>query len=259
MSRVIVGIPARMGASRLPGKPLRPILGRPLIEHVWRRSAMCRTADEVIVAACDDVVRHAVESIGGTVVMTDPDISRPGLRVAAAVDAMGCDDDDVVVVVQGDEPLIRPKMIDDAVEALRANPTAICSCLMAEASGSEWEDPNEVKVLVDLTGRALFMTRSPVPSMTRETVGPRWKQVCIFPFRYRDLRRFHDLSETPYELCESIELLRAIEHGELVQMVETAEVTKSVDTEADRALVESMMESDDVYQAYREAPVAQIP
>lgn len=256
MPRVVVGIPARLGASRLPGKPLKRILDRTLIEHVWRRACLSSVADVVFVAACDIEVQEVIESLGGKVVMTDPEIPRPGLRVAAAVEQMSCSDDDIVVVVQGDEPLLVPEMIDDAVDAFRGAPKALCACLMALCSEEEWLDPNEVKVLVDLEDRALFMSRSAVPSHTRACVGPRYKQVCIFPFTVASLRRFHELSTTPYELCESIELLRAIEHGELVQMRLTEYRTKSVDTEQDRLEVEGMMETDGVYARYEGEPIA---
>lgn len=254
MSRVIVGVPARLGASRLPGKPLKRILGRSLIEHVWRRAAMCESADEVLVAACDEEVQSVIERVGGRVVMTDPEIPRPGLRVAAAAERLGACADDIVVVVQGDEPLIAPEMIDDAVAALRGNPGTLCTCLMAPCTEEEWMDPNEVKVLADLSGRALFMSRSAVPSNTRQEIGPRWKQVCIFAFAMANLKRFQAMAEAPYERCESIELLRAIEHGEWVQMVEARRMTKSVDTEEDRQAVESLMREDPVYARYKDEP-----
>jgi 3-deoxy-manno-octulosonate cytidylyltransferase (CMP-KDO synthetase) len=254
MSRVIVGVPARMGASRLPGKPLKRILDRTLVEHVWRRAALCTTADVVMVAACDEEVKAVIEGAGGRVVMTDPAIPRPGLRVAAAAKALGAGPEDVVVVVQGDEPLIAPEMIDDAVGALRRYDDALCTCLMAPCNEEEWLDPNEVKVLADLRGRALFMSRSPVPSNTRARVGPRWKQVCIFAFTMANLERFDAMAEAPYEQCESIELLRAIEHGERVQMVEARSMTKSVDTEQDRLAVEALRREDPVYARYRDEP-----
>jgi 3-deoxy-manno-octulosonate cytidylyltransferase (CMP-KDO synthetase) len=257
MGRVIVGIPARLGASRLPGKPLKRILDRTLIEHVWRRACLSEVVDEVFVAACDIQVQEVIESLGGNAVITDPEIPRPGLRVAAAMEAFGCTEDDIIVVVQGDEPLLVPAMIDQAVDAFRRADNALCACLMANCSEDEWLDPNEVKVLVDQDARALFMSRSPIPSNTRGRIGPRYKQVCIFPFTVAGLRRFHQLSPTPYEKCESIELLRAIEHGELVQMRLTEFESKSVDTEQDRLKAERIMRTDSVYPLYEKEPVAQ--
>ncbi|MCX6224368.1 MAG: NTP transferase domain-containing protein, partial [Bacteroidia bacterium] len=103
--KVIVGIPVRLGSTRYPGKPLCDILGKSMVEHVYRRCALSKYATDLFVAACDDPIRQRVEAFGGTVIMTDPEIQRPGLRVAAAAETLGLGDDDIVVVVQGDEPL----------------------------------------------------------------------------------------------------------------------------------------------------------
>jgi 3-deoxy-manno-octulosonate cytidylyltransferase (CMP-KDO synthetase) len=249
--RIVVGIPARLGASRLPGKPLKRILDLSIIEHVYHRACMAALPGEVFIAACDEAVRQVVEAVGGRVVMTDPDVPRPALRVAQAMDALGLVDEDIIVTVQGDEPLIRPEMIDQAIAAFLDHPDDLCVCLMAPCTEDEWLDPNEIKVIADRRGYAKYMSRSPIPSNTRHDPGPRFKQVCVFPFTVRSLRRFLALEETPCERAESIELLRGIEHGLPIKMVETHWQTKSVDTEADRLLVEEMMRVDDLYPRYR--------
>lgn len=248
--RIVVGIPVRMGSTRFPGKPLKQILDKKLVEHVVHRCMLSTLADEVFVAACDDVIQQIVSATGARVVMTDPNIPRPALRVAEAAKTLDLAADDIVVVVQGDEPLVRPEMIDRSIEALIADDSIMCTCMMSEASEDEWNDINEVKVLANLAGKAMFMTRSAVPSNTRGRIGPRMKQLCIFAFRMGELQRFLDLPMAPHERAESIELLRALEHGEAIQMLLNTDPVKSVDTEADRLEVEALMAQDDLYPLY---------
>lgn len=252
--RIVVGIPARMASTRFPGKPLCSILGRPMLEHVYRRCALSEYAGELFVAACDEEVRRAVEGFGGRVIMTEPSITRPGLRVAAAAESLGLDDEDIVVVVQGDEPLVHPGMIDLAVQPLLDEKDLFVSNLCLELTGAEWTDPGEIKVVCDLEMNAMYMSRSPIPSVDHQeerTVW--WKQVCIMPFRWHFMKRFnYELKPTPLELQESIEMLRALQHGYRVRMVPSPYVSKSVDTDEDRREAEKMMENDPVYRRYKE-------
>jgi 3-deoxy-manno-octulosonate cytidylyltransferase (CMP-KDO synthetase) len=239
-----------MGSSRFPGKPLCDILGKPMVEHVYRRVRLSTKVTEVFVAACDDEIKKAVEGFGGKVYMTPKEISRPGLRVAEACKQMKLDDNDIVVVVQGDEPLVHPRMIDLAVEPLLNDPGIFCVNLAADMTEEEWLDPNEIKVVTDERMNALFMSRSPIPSNTRNRVGPRMKQVCIMPFTKKNLLQFQEMAPTPLEIAESIEMLRAIEHGLIVRMVRTDLVSKSVDNENDRKTVEGLMKKDAVYKEH---------
>ncbi len=248
--KVIVGIPARMGASRFPGKPLCSILGMPMIEHVYKRCLLAKNVDEIFVAACDLEVKNVVESFGGKVLMTDPNIQRPGLRVAEACKLIDLEDDDIIVVVQGDEPLVHPEMINLAVEPLLKDPNIHLGTLVATANESEWFDSNEVKVLVDKNDDILFMTRSPVPSNTRNEAGPRLKQVAIMPFRKKFLVEFESMKMMPYEIVESIELLRAVEHGYKVKAIRSGFQSVSVDTEPDRIEAELAMMKDPFYPYY---------
>ena len=140
--KVFVGIPARMGSSRLPGKPLKNILGLPMIQHVIKRCEMARNVNDLFVATCDEEISQVVEGVGCKAIMTAPEISRPGLRVAEACKQLPLDDDDIVVVVQGDEPLVFPEMIDLAVQPLLDNPDVKVLTLVAEANEIEWQDPN---------------------------------------------------------------------------------------------------------------------
>ena len=251
--KIVVGIPARMASSRFPGKPLKNILGIPMVEHVYKRCALSKYASNVFIATCDDEIKKAVEAFGGTVFMTDPSIPRPGLRVAAAAESLNLQEDDIVVVVQGDEPLVHPDMIDLAVEPLLNEKDVFVSNLAAKiTTDDEWRDPNEIKVVTDLDMNAIYMSRSPIPSRDHqeESTNP-LKQVCIMPFRWHFMRTFNALPATPLEKAESVEMIRAIQHGYKVRMVLSRFQSKSVDTEQDLKEVEKMMEHDEIYQRYR--------
>jgi 3-deoxy-manno-octulosonate cytidylyltransferase (CMP-KDO synthetase) len=248
--KVVIGIPARMGSSRFPGKPLARILGMPMVEHVYKRSQFAKRVDDVFVATCDDEIFDTVTGFGGKAFMTSKDIQRPALRVAEACKAQSLADDDIVVVVQGDEPLVHPGMIDLAVEALLSDPGLEIGTLVAPANEREWLDTNEVKVVVNTRDDILFMSRSPIPSNTRNRLGPRLKQVAILPFRKRFLLDFEQLAPTPLEIAESIEFLRAIEHGIRVRAIKSPYSSVSVDTEVDRQEAEAAMGKDEIWSRY---------
>ena len=249
--KIVIGIPARMGASRFPGKPLADILGKPMIEHVYKRSLLANYVDDVFVAACDEEVKQAVEAFGGKVFMTDKDIMRPGLRVASACEQFDLDDDDIVVVVQGDEPLLHPDMIDIAVKPLIENPKIQLLTLIANANEVEWSDRNEVKVTIDINNDILMMSRAPLPSNYWNIIGPRYKQVAIMPFRKKFLIDFQKMNPTSLELAEQVELMRAVESGVKVHTALSNFNTVSVDTDSDRKEAELVMSTDPIYLKYK--------
>jgi len=238
MTRIVAVIPARMGSSRFPGKPLATLLGRPMIEHVYRNTAACRALDDVFVATCDLEIASAVEAFGGRVVMTSPTHERASDRVAEAVQH---DSAEIVVMVQGDEPMIRPRMIDEAIAPLLVEPQLGCVNLVAPIGTiEELRDPNTIKAVMGIDGNALYFSREPIPVLRgRRFVLGRWhKQVCVIPFRRGALTRFAELPPTPLEQAESIDMLRFIEHGDPVRLVPTDVVTHAVDTPEDLRLVE---------------------
>lgn len=251
--RIVVGIPVRMGSTRFPGKPLCDILGKPMVEHVYKRCALSKYATDLFVAACDKEIKDKVEAFGGKVIMTPPDIGRPGLRVAAAAETLNLNDDDIVVVVQGDEPMVHPDMIDLAVQPLLDEPDIFVSNLCKELTEEEWNDPGEIKVVCDLQMNAMYMSRSPIPSVVHEEKRATWwKQVCIMPFRWHFMKRFnHRLQPTPLELQESVEMIRALQHGYKVRMVPSPYISKSVDTENDRRLAEKLLKDDAIFMEYK--------
>ena len=251
-SRIVIGIPARMGSTRFPGKPLCTIQGKPMIEHCYKRSSLSGYATDLFVTTCDEEIENVVKSFGGNVIMTDANIQRPGLRVASAAESLDLKDDDIVVVVQGDEPLVHPEMIDLAIQPLLDDNSVYVSNLVNEVNDGEWQDPGEIKVVCDLNMNAMYMSRSPIPSTDHEEQSTTWwKQVCIMPFRWHFMKHFnHVLSPTPLELQESIEMIRALQHGYKVRMVPSPFQTKSVDTEEDRKVAENLMKNDPIFSKY---------
>lgn len=248
--RVIGVIPARMASTRLPGKPLADLLGRTMLEHVHRRSIACPDLDEVVVATCDEEIRVAAEGFGARVVMTSDGHERASERMA---EVAGTIDADAYVLIQGDEPLIRPEMIGAAVGPLREDPAVGCVNLVAPiVTREELEDRNTIKVVVARNGDALFMTRQPVPTQDGGDVVA-LKQVCVIPFRAELLRRYATLEPTPLERLESIDMLRLLEHGVPVRMVPTDVPTHAVDTEADRVHVERLLREDPYTWTYLDA------
>lgn len=253
MYRIVAMIPARMGSSRFPGKPLAPLLGRPMIEHVYRRAAMCDRLDAVYVATCDAEIRAAAEGFGATVLMTSAAHERACDRVAEAAERVEAD---IVVMIQGDEPLVTPDMITASVAPLLRDPSVACVNLARRiVSREEYVDPNTIKVVSNVHGDALYFSRSPIPAtdFARDFAGgrpPVFKQVCVIPFRRDYLREFARLSPTPLERAESIDMLRVIEHGGRVRLVETEADTQAVDTPEDLRRVESLLKDDPLIPLY---------
>ena len=250
--KIIIGIPSRMGSTRFPGKPLCNILGKSMLEHCYKRSSYSKLATDLFIAACDSEIEIAAKGFGAKVIMTDPLISRPGLRVAAAAETLNLEDEDIVVVVQGDEPLVHPDMIDLAIKPLLENSDIFVSNLCANVTEKEWNDPGEIKVVCDINMNAMYMSRSPIPSIIHEEKRAQWwRQVCIMPFKWHFMKKFNkDLSSTPLELQESIEMNRALQHGYKVRMVPTSFITKSVDSELDRIEAENIMKHDKLFKLY---------
>ena len=248
--KVTAIIPARMGSSRFPGKPIAPLLGRPMIEHVYKRTAMSKALTDVFVATCDEEIKSAVEGFGGRAVMTADTHERASDRIAEAAQNL---DADIVVLVQGDEPMTVAAMIDAAVAPFADDDSIQCVNLTKRIDNeSDFVDPNTIKVIMDQNNDALFMSRQPVPtrpggdfSMIRA-----YKQVCIIPFRLEALNRYTELAPTPMEIAESVDMMRFLENGIPVRMVETEYDSQAVDTPNDLARVEKLMMDDPLCKTY---------
>jgi 3-deoxy-manno-octulosonate cytidylyltransferase (CMP-KDO synthetase) len=243
VSRILGVIPARMSSSRFPGKPLMPLLGRPMLAHVFDGAAACPLLDEVVIATCDGQIAEAAAAFGARAVMTSETHERASDRVA---EVSALDPADIIVMVQGDEPMIRPEMVTAAVTPLQAQAQVACVNLAAPIRDEdELRDPNTIKVVTTLAGDALFFSRSPIPHEGhRPFVRGIWmKQVCVIAFRRDALQRFAGLPQGPLEIAESVDMLRFLENGIPVHIVATAAVTQAVDTPEDLARVEALMSS----------------
>jgi len=252
---IIAIIPARMGSSRYPGKPLAPIHGVPMVGHVALRTAMCKALSGTYVATCDEVIREYAESAGLAAIMTGDHHVRCTTRTAEAmlkIEEMTGKKADIVVMVQGDEPMVTPGMIEAAIGPMLADPSINVVNLMAQIQSlEEFEDPNEVKVVADRAGNALYFSREPIPSRKKGSDAvPMRKQVCIIPFRRDYLLHFNDMPESPLEIYESVDMLRILEHGGTVRMALIAERTVSVDTPADLLRAEKLMQDDQLRKLY---------
>ena len=235
--RVIGVIPARMGSSRFPGKPLVSIGGTPMIEHVYRGTAGSRLLDEVIIATSDPEIAAAAAAFGARSVMTSAAHDRASDRVA---EVSAGDDAGIVVMVQGDEPMVTPAMVDATVRALTADPAIACVNLSAPiADELEARDPNTIKVVTSRDGRALYFSRSMIPGAY--VPQALHKQVCVIAFRRQALLQFSTLPRGPLEEIESIDMLRFLENGIPVCMVPTGVKTHAVDTETDLERVSRLM------------------
>ncbi len=218
-------IPARFESTRFPGKPLADLDGRPMIEHVYRRAA-ASAVDAVVVATDDRRIAIAVERFGGVVRMTRASHRTGTDRIAEVAEDLPCD---IVVNLQGDEPLMDPEDIDAAVDLLRHDPAAVMATLRrAITDPAELTDPNVVKVVTDLEGNALYFSRVPIPFGR-----PIYKHVGLYAYRRAFLLEFARLSPTPLERAETLEQLRALEHGFRIRTVDTKHDSIGVDTPED--------------------------
>ena len=242
---ILAIIPARMGSSRFPGKPMAKILGKPMIGHVYDNVKKNNLLREVVVATCDFDIFNYVTSIGGKAVMTSKEHERASDRCAEALlkieDKSGIKYD-IVVMVQGDEPMIQPEMISEAVEPLIINQNVNITNLIGKIkNNTEFKDKNCIKVVCDNKSDALYFSREPIPSNATGNSIPMGKQICVIPFRRDFLIEYNNLKPTPLEVAESIDMNRVLEHGMKIRMVSTNYDTYAVDTKEDLQKVEKIM------------------
>ncbi|WP_090373010.1 3-deoxy-manno-octulosonate cytidylyltransferase [Nitrosospira sp. Nl5] len=254
--KTIAVIPARMGSSRFPGKPLAKLLGRTMLEHVYKRVALSNALDATYIATCDEEIRQVAQDFGASVIMTADTHERASDRVAEAGAEI---DAELIVMVQGDEPMTHPEMIDAAVEPFRHDPLLGCVNLVRSIDNkADFYDVNTIKVVMNQQGDALYMSRQPIPTAPTLTQSAplnfmhtlAYKQVCIIPFRRETLLDFARLPPTPLEQLESVDMLRLLEHGYRVKMVRTKFNTQAVDTQIDLERVAGLMASDPLLASY---------
>ncbi|HEX7326328.1 MAG TPA: 3-deoxy-manno-octulosonate cytidylyltransferase [Rhodanobacteraceae bacterium] len=248
--RFVVAIPARYGSTRLPGKPLRLLGGQPLIAHAARRAREAG-AEQVVVATDDVRVRDALAVVGVGVCMTRADHASGSDRLAECAAALGWSDDTIVVNLQGDEPFAPASGIRAVAEALASDGAEMATLATPVESARQWFDPNCVKVLRDVRGRALYFSRAPVPWARDALARDRsrvpdgvevLRHIGIYAYRAGFLRTFTRLPRTPLERAESLEQLRALEHGFAIEVRLAPEpFPPGVDTAEDLARAEGAL------------------
>ncbi|MEM9175991.1 MAG: 3-deoxy-manno-octulosonate cytidylyltransferase [Myxococcota bacterium] len=232
-------LPARYGSTRFPGKPLTPIAGKPMIQHVWERTRGAKSVDAVVVATDDERIRAACEAFGAEVEMTRDDHPTGTDRLAEVAARR---DHDVIVNVQGDEPLIEGFVVDAAVEALLQDERAAMSTIVHRAEPEAANDPNRVKVVLDAAGFALYFSRAPIPYPRKETDAAPLQHVGLYVYRKDFLLEIVTLERSPAERAEELEQLRALENGHRIRAAEIEGWTSvPVDVPEDVAIVEAVL------------------
>lgn len=245
--RVVGVIPARMGSSRFPGKPLLKIFGLPMVEHVRRRAELSKAADEVIVATCDNEIEVAIKEFGGHVIMTDPNHERATDRIEEAVRNIDCD---IVINIQGDEPMVTGEQLKALVEPF-SNKEVECTCLVYPIQNkSDLSNDNIVKTVLSKSHRLLYLSRSAIPGREHNSNTKYYKQSGLMAFRKKFLTEFSQLIPTPLEKQESVDLLRILEHDRFVQGVVSIKETNGIDVPDQVKQVEEAILNDPVQREY---------
>jgi len=248
-----VVIPARYASTRLPGKPLRQLLGKPMLQHVWEASG-CSSADQVVVATDDERIESAARQFGAEVCMTASTHASGTDRLGEVVSTLGWSDDTIVVNVQGDEPLMPPGLIDQVAGDLADNTDAsIATVATPLVAAGEFFDSNVVKVVRDKTGYALYFSRAPVPwdrdllvdGVKALPIGIMpLRHIGIYAYRVSYLHRYAEMRPCPLEQAEQLEQLRALWYGERIHVAEAGQRPgPGVDTEEDLAIAEGLLKA----------------
>lgn len=254
--RILGIIPARMAATRFHNKPMALIEGMPMIGHCYFRSKMCDLFDDVYVATCDNEIYEYITGLGGKAVMTSDTHERATERCSEALlkIEIGVPGKtyDIVVMVQGDEPLINPFMINEVVLPLMKGKYQVSNLMSRLKDLKEAQNPNFVKVVTDLYGRALYMSREPIPSPSNYKKDIEYyRQLGLIAFKREALLSFVRLSTTRLETIESVDMNRFIENQITIQMSITEFEADSVDTEEDLLIVSRKMKNDLLFPKYK--------
>ena len=250
MSAIVI-IPARYNSTRFPGKPLALLKGMPVIQHVYQRAVHCRLADDVVVATDNEAIYDKVLSFGGKAVMTSSDHSSGTDRIAEVAGSVNYD---IIVNVQGDEPLIQPEMIDDVISVLDDPRVSIGTLAIGIKDRRDIFDPNIVKVVYNRDGFAFYFSRAPIPYHRDEwkdldhfTIHEShltvFKHIGIYSYRKDVLAELSKLPPSSLEVIEKLEQLRALEHGFIIKVKETTHDTLGVDTPEDLERIEKCLNS----------------
>ena len=253
---VIGIIPARMGSRRFPGKPLKTILGIPMVGHCYYRTVQALGIENTYVATCDKEIVEYIKTIGGKAIMTSDLHNRASTRTAEALEIINRENNikpEIVIMVQGDEPLISPDSIESVIPFFNDQSISIVNIASRIYSKDVFEDKNNVKVVSDRNNNALYYSRESIPSpwLGYTNSLPMYMQTGIISFRTKVLTEFNKLDETLLEKIESVDMNRVLEYGMTIKILHIENKTLGVDTPLELNLVEETMRSDPIFQLYK--------
>ncbi|VVC74917.1 3-deoxy-manno-octulosonate cytidylyltransferase [Aquicella siphonis] len=227
--RILCVIPSRINSTRLPRKPLLPIQGKPMIQWTYENASRCKVLTDLIVATDSHEIADVITRIGGKTMMTDPDLPTGSERVAAVAEQHP--DMDVIINLQGDEPFIKPSMLEKLISPYLAGETPEMTTLAFQLDRKvKYHEPGAVKVITDLQQNAIYFSRSPIPYYRTQEQAPVYHHMGLYAFRRDFLMLYKDLPQTPLEKVESLEQLRVIEHGYKIRVCLTDEKTLEINT-----------------------------
>ncbi len=227
--KILCVIPSRIASTRLPRKPLLKIQGKPMVQWTYENASRCSALTKIVVATDSEEIAAVIQSCGGEFMMTDPNIQTGSDRTAAV--AAQFPEMDVIINLQGDEPFIKPKMLEQLVEPyLRGELPDMTTLAYPISSPDEFTDPGAVKVITDLNHNAIYFSRSPIPYFRVDTEAPVYHHIGLYAFKRDFLLKYTTLTQTPLEKTEALEQLRAIEHGYKIRVCLTEERTLEINT-----------------------------
>ena len=249
-------IPARMASSRFPGKPMKKILGIPMIEHCYIRSKMCLDLDEIYVATCDQEIYQYINSIGGKAVMTSDIHERATERAGEALLKIEKKENtsyDIVIMIQGDEPLVHPQMLSKMITPfINVNNIEVTNLMVRLYEPEEISSADIVKVVVNHNNKALYMSREAIPSNRNyKSQVNYFRQLGLIAFKREAIINFISLDPTKLEIIESVDMNRFLENDITINMIETNLSVDGVDTPQDLIRVEKKMKKDELYKLYK--------
>ena len=250
----IVIIPSRLDSTRFPNKPMALIHGIPMIGHCYYRSSLCKEISGSYVATPDRVIYDYIKKIGGNAIMTSSKHTRASDRTAEALKKIekNIGKIDIVIMLQGDEPMITPKMIEKSILLMKKDrKIEVINFISSINSIKELNDPNEIKVLKDINDNAIYFSRLPIPfNQVNLRKQKYYKQVCIIPFTRTALLEFNRIKESYLEKMESIDMLRLLENNKKVKLIYNKDITYSIDNKNDLKNVIMLMKNDQYLSKY---------
>jgi 3-deoxy-manno-octulosonate cytidylyltransferase (CMP-KDO synthetase) len=241
--KILCVIPSRIASTRIPRKPLLPLQGKPMVQWVYENASRCKVLSEVVVATDSDEVASVIHTIGGKAIMTNPHLATGSDRVAAV--AKNYPDMDVVINLQGDEPFIKPQMLEQLVAPYLSGElpdmTTLAHPLNME---TDYHSPGAVKVITDIQGNALYFSRAPIPFFRTQEKAPVYHHIGLYAYRRDFLLHYTTLPQTPLEKTESLEQLRALENGYKIRVCLTKEKTLEINTPEEYELAQRFQYED---------------